>query len=129
METTDITALGLKNKDFAAITNTFKSRPIIKRAVIFGSRAKNSHSLYSDIDIALYGDMDAFEVEAIKCELDELPTVYKFDVVVYELLKNHALKQHIDRVGVVIYETESISRIKSKDEIRDDDKIGGGVEE
>ena len=104
MKMADTTAFGLKSEELAAIANVFKSKPLIKRAAVFGSRAKNSYRLYSDVDIALYGDLDAFAVEAVACELDELPIIYKFDLVAYCLLKTPALRQHIDRVGVVIYE-------------------------
>lgn len=86
-----------------AIISVLKNTPSIHKAVIFGSRAKGDHKFYSDIDIALYGDLDLFEVERIACDLDELPLIYTFDVVAYNLLENPALKAHIDRIGRVIY--------------------------
>jgi len=94
--------LGLENR--SAITAVFENTPAIEKAVVFGSRAKGSHTQYSDVDIALYGDIDFMEVEDICCRLDELPLIYKFDVAVYNLTKNAALREHIDRVGVLIYQ-------------------------
>jgi hypothetical protein len=32
-----------------------------------------------------------------------LPLIYKFDVLAYNELKNQSLREHIDRVGVEIY--------------------------
>ena len=95
---------GLKTDELTAISNVFSNNPSILRAVIFGSRAKGGYNPYSDVDIALYGDLNLLEVEDVICNLDELPFVYQFDVLAYESLKNAALRQHIDRVGVVIYE-------------------------
>jgi len=94
--------LGLEN--VSAIAAVFENTPAIEKAVVFGSRAKGSHAQYSDVDIALYGDIDFMEVENVCCRLDELPLIYKFDVAAYNLTKNAALREHIDRVGVVIYE-------------------------
>jgi predicted nucleotidyltransferase len=74
-----MTDLGLKNKELAAIAHVLSSKPSLKRAVVFGSRAKGGGSLSADIDIALYGDLDLLEVEEIICDLDELPLIYKFD--------------------------------------------------
>jgi len=94
--------LGLEN--ISVIAAVFENTPAIEKAAVFGSRAKGSHTQYSDVDIALYGDMDFMEVENVRCRLDELPLIYKFDVVACNLIKNAALREHIDRVGVVIYE-------------------------
>ena len=95
--------LGLKNNELFAITEVFKSNPLIFGASVFGSRAKGVYAPYSDVDIAIYGDLSISDVEGVICDLDELPFVYKFDVVAYNLVKNTALRHHIDRVGVKIY--------------------------
>lgn len=95
-------SLGLENR--GVISAVFANNPSIQKAVVFGSRAKGNHTPYSDVDIALYGDIDLLEVENVSCDLDDLPLIYKFDVIAYSLVKNAALREHIDRVGVVIYE-------------------------
>ena len=97
---------GLKNDELSAVTNTFRNDPRILGAAIFGSRAKGDYKPYSDVDIALYGDLNPFDVEAIIAGLEELPLVYKFDVVAYGLVKNPEFRQHIERVGVNIYNNE-----------------------
>jgi len=96
-----IDKLGIENID--AISAVFKEAAFVQKAVVFGSRAKGNYAAYSDVDIALYGNIDFLEVESVSCELDELPFIYKFDVVAYNLVKNASLREHIDRVGVVIY--------------------------
>jgi predicted nucleotidyltransferase len=88
----------------AAISDVFRNNPRVSRAVVFGSRAKGVHEQYSDVDIALYGDLGITDVECVACDLDELPLVYKFDISAYEQIKNPMLREHIDRVGIVVYE-------------------------
>jgi len=99
--------LGLLNDDMIAISNVFRNNPAITRAVVFGSRAKGGGSLYADVDIALYGDIELLEMEDIICDLDELPLVYKFDVITYDRIRNYRLKQHIDKVGTIIYDKDA----------------------
>jgi predicted nucleotidyltransferase len=65
----------LGQKEIAAVAAALKKAPKVQKAVLFGSRAKGSHSPGSDVDIALYGDVDAIEAESIRCELDELPFI------------------------------------------------------
>lgn len=69
---------------------------------IYGSRAKGNYERGSDIDLTFSSptDCSADLLEA----LDNLPTLYLFDVTHYESLKHEGLKAHIDRVGVVIYQ-------------------------
>lgn len=97
--------IGVNENVLNEIVNVFESYSNIEKAILFGSRAKGGFSLYSDIDIAICGDVSALEIEEIKCQLDELPFVYVFDVMDYEAIKNPMLRGHIDRVGVVVYET------------------------
>jgi uncharacterized protein len=79
------------------------SFPAVESATLFGSRAKGTHKDYSDIDIAVFGDLSFLDVERLIADLDEQPTMFKFDVVSYHQLKNKRLKDHIDRVGIPIY--------------------------
>jgi len=74
---------------------------------VFGSRAKGTDGPGSDIDLALWGDMDALGAEAIAAELDELPTPYKFDVKPFHLIKLRPLSEHIERVGITVYPEET----------------------
>jgi len=93
----------LGHREIAAIADALQKAPKVQRAVLFGSRALGSHSLCSDVDIALYGDLGAIEAENIRCELDDLPFIYKFDVVAFSQVKNEGLREHIEREGVPIY--------------------------
>jgi predicted nucleotidyltransferase len=75
----------------------------VHEARVFGSRALGTHRPESDVDIALYGDVDDGLAARIAGELDELPLPYAFDVRAYPCLKHEPLRGHIDRVGEVIF--------------------------
>jgi predicted nucleotidyltransferase len=96
---------GLKEKDLETINAFFKKQSVIESACIFGSRAKGNFKNGSDVDIALKGDLLNFEViNQISYWLNEESSMpYKFDVLNYHTLTNGALKEHIDRVGVLFY--------------------------
>ena len=70
----------------------------VKKAILFGSRAKGTALERSDIDIAVSGvpDQDAL--------LEEIPTLYKIDLVDLDSCKNALLKEDIERYGRKIYE-------------------------
>lgn len=96
---------GLSAEDIHAITEILSRHPCITRAILFGSRAKGTHRRGSDIDLALVGSPSQDLLAAIAGKLNEetlLP--YFFDIVDYHDLTHIALKEHIDRVGVVLYE-------------------------
>lgn len=95
---------GLEAEVILLLNRIFNRYLKIDKAVLFGSRAKGTWWEGSDIDIAIFGINDELEVERIAVEIDELPLPYKFDIKVYTQIKNPALREHIDRVGILIYE-------------------------
>ena len=72
--------------------------------VLFGSRAKGTEKHNSDIDLAVFGVEEDLAIETILMELEELPLPYKFDVKSFNSIRNSALREHIKRVGIMIYE-------------------------
>lgn len=77
-------------------------------AWLFGSRAKGTAGPSSDVDLALEGVDDALRAEAIAAELDELPLPVRFDVKALATLGRSALREHIERVGILIYSRVSV---------------------
>ncbi len=90
---------GLKESTLDKIIECLSSFPQVKRAQIYGSRAKGDFKAYSDIDIALWGNLGPLDAGRVRAELEELPTLYKFDVLHYDTLDHENLRKHIDRVG------------------------------
>ncbi len=89
--------------ELSMLSGVFQRHPEIKVVKLFGSRAKGTSAPGSDIDLALWGEVDALGAEAIAAELDELPTPYKYDVKAFRLIQLPALREHIERVGITVY--------------------------
>ncbi|SFE82063.1 Nucleotidyltransferase domain-containing protein [Thermophagus xiamenensis] len=86
-----------------ALRSVFSKNKDVEGVILFGSRAKGTFKEGSDIDIALIGDkLNMTSLRKIELELDELSLPYHLDVVIYKNIKEQALKEHIDRVGVRI---------------------------
>ncbi len=96
---------GLPQATIDLLQNYFSHIPEIERVVIYGSRAKETYEKGSDIDFAFFSQSEKDLTGKLLVELDELPTPYLFNVTNYYKLKHQKLKEHIDRVGIVFYET------------------------
>ena len=96
-------AFALAQTELDLIRGVFKRHPSVTAAYLFGSRAKATAIVSSDIDLALEGITDPLQAEAIASDLDELPLPYNFDVVALSTVKSAQLRDHIARVGVRIY--------------------------
>lgn len=94
---------GLTDAEIGQLAAVLSHYPKVQQGVLFGSRAKGTARPNSDIDIALYGDLDDLTVERIAFELDNLPLPYLLDIKAVATLKNAALIDHIQRVGVKFY--------------------------
>ena len=101
-----MTDTGLDGRALDLIRALLARRPEITAAVLFGSRAKGTARPASDIDLAVSGLGDPLKAQALAGDLDELPLPYRFDVQALECVGSRALRAHIERVGVVIYERE-----------------------
>jgi uncharacterized protein len=98
-------AEALTTRELAMMEKVFLRHPEVHNVTLFGSRAKGTHAPNSDIDLSIRGQIDELQGEALAAELDELPLPYRFDVLVFDSLKSKPLREHIERVGVVIYPT------------------------
>ncbi|HHW47185.1 MAG TPA: nucleotidyltransferase domain-containing protein [Clostridiaceae bacterium] len=98
---------GLSEDDLRYIVDTVKKYPEIEKAVIFGSRSKGNYKRGSDVDIAIYGENVSFDtLSSLHAALEEQsPLPYFFDIVDYTHLEHPELKEHIDRVGKVIFDS------------------------
>lgn len=76
---------------------------LAQKIVLFGSRARGDNSERSDIDLAVYGMPEKNQAQ-FWWEIDDLPTLLKFDLVYITENTDKVLLQNIEKDGVVLYE-------------------------
>lgn len=87
------------------ITAVLQKYPNVRKAVLFGSRARGNHRPQSDYDIAVYLLSQPFQEELqLRGQLDDLDTLYKIDLVIVDQFVEPALLENIEAEGVVIME-------------------------
>lgn len=71
--------------------------------LLFGSRANNSHALYSDIDLAIVHKhtLNQDKLLDFKNFIDDFPTLYSFDLVDMNEA-NQMLKQQIQHNSIIL---------------------------
>jgi len=94
---------GLDDRTLQLIRGVLERHEGIREARIFGSRAKGNYRRESDIDLAVFGDVDRVVASLVASELDALPLRFRFDVQAYGCIEHAALREHIDRVARPIF--------------------------
>ena len=96
---------GLMESDIRDIVGILQKNDKVQQAILFGSRAKGCFHNGSDVDIALLGTgLKLNDILDISIEIEELMLLYKFDLIIYDRIKERALLQHINRVGISLFE-------------------------
>ena len=98
---------GLDAEELSQLQALFSCYPEIRKVILFGSRAKGTARKNSDIDLAVDGIENFLSIESLSMELEELPLPYRFDLQAMSTIKNHSLLEHIERVGIVIYQGQN----------------------
>ncbi len=96
---------GLPLEVVRKITAVFARYPQVKRATLYGSRAKGNFKRGSDIDLTLHGDADLTlnVTYRILDELDDLLLPYTIDLSIFHMVADPDVIYHIQRVGVSFY--------------------------
>ena len=97
---------GLKDEYIRLLQRYFDFDENVDTAWIYGSRAKGTYKNTSDIDFAVKIE-DHSKILNIKMGLNELPTLYSFDVVDYERITSKNFKDEIDKTGIIFYKRPS----------------------
>ena len=96
---------GLLEEDINRIVSILMSNPNIENAILFGSRAKGNYKPGSDIDVALNGsNLTLDDILSAKIEIEKLALPYKFDILIYDRITEKALIEHIERVGIILFQ-------------------------
>jgi len=96
---------GLSQVTVERIRAVLSHYPEVENAVLYGSRAKGTHRPGSDIDLTLCGPgVNHAMLTRVGSELDDLLLPHTMDISLMSELTHPALLDHIQRVGVVLYE-------------------------
>lgn len=77
----------------------------IKKAVLFGSRARGDNTERSDYDIAVYGTLTVLDRAFLRTAFaEDLPTLHKIDLIFICEQKMGEFTANIEKEGKVIYE-------------------------
>jgi len=94
---------GLAEHTLSAIVDVLSNNEKVSDIVLFGSRAKGTFRPGSDIDIALKGTgLTMTDLIRFRGALDDLVFPYKLDLVIYDKIKEPALLDHINRIGILL---------------------------
>lgn len=97
---------GLPPATLEAIRQILTQFPAVQKAVIYGSRAKGTYRPGSDIDLTLYGEsLDLDTLGHIATLLDESPIPYQVDLSLYGHIDHPGLREHIERVGQLFFQS------------------------
>ena len=100
---------GLKDNEINALRETLASVPEVEEAIIYGSRARGTNKVASDIDITLKGsDLTYLQLALLDAKIDDLYLPYFVDLSLFSMLKNKDLVESIEREGKVLYKSKKI---------------------
>ena len=96
---------GIAPKSLASLRAILESEAKVERAILYGSRAKGSYRPGSDIDLTLEGPGLSFtELARLATQFDESEIPYTIDLSVRDHITDPALREHIARVGLVLFQ-------------------------
>lgn len=99
---------GIRDNLFNDMINEFK-KTNIKKVILFGLRARNDYKHNSDINLAvIFTSNDNDNYIKLLTKLENLNTLYKFDIIDYSKITNIKLKEEIDKDGIIIYKKQVI---------------------
>lgn len=99
-----MSTFGIPAEHWQRILALLAGTPGVQCAVIFGSRAKGTQRAGSDIDLCLSGAITGAQLPVLRLAYDALYLPWTLDLVIEHELTHAALREHIGRVGQVIFE-------------------------
>jgi len=95
---------GLMERDIQTLWRIFEKFREVKSVYLYGSRAKGTYKLGSDIDLAIMNeDVSEKTIRSIKVEMQDSDLPYFVDITSFATLKHKELTEHIQRAGVPFY--------------------------
>ncbi|MBR1514015.1 MAG: nucleotidyltransferase domain-containing protein [Bacteroidales bacterium] len=98
---------GLKQNEITALREALASIPEVEEAIIYGSRARGTNRVSSDIDITLKGsNLTYLQLALLDAKIDDLYLPYFVDLSLFSMLRNADLIESIEREGKVIFRND-----------------------
>ena len=98
----------LRDMEINALRLILASVPEVDEAIIYGSRARGTNKMASDIDITLKGrDLTYLQLALLDAKIDDLYLPYFVDLSLFSMLRNEDLIASIEREGKVLYRNEN----------------------
>lgn len=100
---------GLKDVEISALCNVLASVPEVEEAIIYGSRARGTNRISSDIDITLKGsNLTYLQLALLDAKIDDLYLPYFVDLSLFSMLRNTDLIESIEREGKLLYRNDRV---------------------
>ena len=95
---------GIPETKWEEVLETISREPHVEAIILYGSRAKQTFRLGSDIDLCLEAPgLDSPALLRIENELDDLLLPWKIDIAIRDRIDDPDLLEHIARVGKTLY--------------------------
>ncbi len=95
---------GLKTAHRAAIVDALAANGRVERAVLFGSRATETFTRGSDVDIALFGAaLTTTDQARLAAAMEDLTVPQRVDLLLYDRIEDETLREHVRRDGMELY--------------------------
>lgn len=101
--------MNIEEKILHQIIDSAKKYKAIQKVVLFGSRARGTHTVSSDIDLAIYPFKDKEFVDFYKlfADIETIDTLYKFDIVLVDQHLDQKLIENIEKEGLLVMQNET----------------------
>ncbi|ARC83465.1 nucleotidyltransferase domain protein [Clostridium argentinense CDC 2741] len=93
---------GINEKVYESLIKYFRDNSKIQKVILFGSRAKGTETINSDIDICI--ECTKENRGTIVEEINDIIGIYSCDIVFLDSL-NEEIKKQIFRDGIIIYDS------------------------
>jgi len=100
---------GLDDRELQALCSVLASMPEVEEAIIYGSRARGTNQIASDIDITLKGnELTYLQLALLDARIDDLYLPYFVDLSLFSMIKDKDLLASIKRDGKVLYSNDMV---------------------
>lgn len=102
---------GINEKMYKKLLSYFENNVNIRKVIIFGSRAKGTENINSDIDLCV--DYTGKGKGTIVEDINDIIGIYSCDIVFLDSL-NENIKKQIDRDGIEIYSARNQTLVRKR---------------